>query len=144
MLSLHDAIPHRPPFLLLDTVTSCTQDSITAETTLRPDDPLFSRVYEGHYPGNPITPGVLLCEMIFQAGAVLMSHRLGGAEEGVPVLTRIRDTKFRTIVRPGDTVTVTATFEDQVSNAYSLSGAIHVAGKLAVRTSFVCALVEPS
>lgn len=144
MIPLHDAIPHRPPFLLLDTVTGCTEDTITAETTLQADDPLFARVYEGHYPGNPITPGVLLCEMIFQAGAVLMSRRLGGTGGGVPVLTRIRDTKFRTMVRPGDTVTVTATFEDQVSNAYSLSGAIHVGGKLAVRTSFVCALVEPS
>lgn len=144
MISLHDAIPHRPPFLLLDTVISCTEDAITAETTLRADDPLFAQVYAGHYPGNPITPGVLLCEMIFQAGAVLMSHRLGGAGEGVPVLTRIRDTKFRAMVRPGDTVTVAAAFEDQVSNAYSLSGTIHVKGTLAVRTSFVCALVEPS
>jgi 3-hydroxyacyl-[acyl-carrier-protein] dehydratase len=136
------AIPHRPPFLLLDSILDLTEESVTAVKTLDPADPLFAGVYAGHYPGQPITPGVLLCEMVFQAGAVLMSHRLDSAEGGTPVLTRIRDARFKSMVKPGDVVEISARFEEQISSAYYLQGSVRVDGKLAVRVAFTCALIK--
>ena len=63
-----ERIPHRPPFLWLDRVVAIDEAAIRAEKTL-PED---LDVFRGHYPGYPLLPGVLLCEAVFQAGAVLL------------------------------------------------------------------------
>jgi len=140
-----DLIPHRPPFLLLDEIVSLDETAIRARVRLRPGDGFWSGVYAGHYPGQPITPGVLLCEIIFQAGAALMSRRLGasGATQGTPVVTRIRDAKFRRMVRPDELLEVEAVFDEQVSTAFYLHGSIRVGEETAVRVEFSCALVAP-
>ena len=88
-------IPHRDPFLLVDAIESReltgqgpqTRGSLTVSWHL--DESLD--FYRGHYPSQPVTPGVMLCEHSFQAGAILVSLALQGfaAEDGVPVLTRI-------------------------------------------------------
>ena len=142
MVDIEQAIPHRPPFLLLDRIVSMDDDRIVAEASPRSDDELFSRVYAGHYPGNPITPGVLLCEMVFQAAAVLLSQRIGGDAEGVPVITRIRDARFKQMVKPDDQLEIEATIDEQVSNAFYMKGAIRCGGRAAVRVEFTCALVQ--
>ena len=58
-----DLIPHRPPFLFLDEIVIQTPDGLVARRTWRAEEDF----YRGHYPGAPITPGVLLCEAVFQA-----------------------------------------------------------------------------
>ena len=142
MVDIERAIPHRPPFLLLDKIVSIDDTRIVAESVARSDDELFSRVFAGHYPGNPITPGVLLCEMVFQAAAVLLSNRLGDTSGGVPVLVRIRDARFKHMVQPDQKLGIEASLEDQVSNAFYMKGSVKCEGKLAVRVDFSCALVE--
>ncbi len=136
-----DFIPHRAPFLLLKEIVSIDDESIVASACPDPNDELYARVYAGHYPGNPITPGVLLCEMVFQAGAALLSHRLGPeAQQGTPVLVRIRDARFKHPVQPGDELEIMACMEDQVSNAFYLKGTVMCGGKLIARVAFTCAL----
>jgi len=142
---LFHLIPHRPPFLLIDEIIEIDNERLCARATLRPQDELWSRVYAGHYPDNHITPGVLLCEIIFQAGAALMAHRLGASsrdKKGTPVVVRIRDARFKRMVRPGDTLEVEVRFEEQMANAYLLNGSIKVAGEVAARAAFTCALVS--
>ena len=134
-------IPHRPPFLLIDKIISLDATMIAAESRARADSEIFSRVFAGHYPGNPIAPGVLLCEMVFQAGAVLLSHRIGGKPKGAPVLVRIRDARFKRAVRPDEPLVVHASFVEQVSNAFYMKGSVICNGKTAVRVEFTCALM---
>ena len=141
MIDIEQAIPHRPPFLLLDRILSMDETRIVAESAPRADDELFSRVFAGHYPGNPITPGVLLCEMVFQAGAVLLSQRLTDPTDGVPVIVRVRDARFKQMVRPGDPLEIEASFVEQISNAFYMKGSVKHNGKVAVRVEFTCALV---
>ncbi len=136
------AIPHRAPFLLIDRVEEVTEDSLRAVTTLRPDDALWSRVYAGHYPGNPITPGVLLCEMLFQAAACLVGE-IGKTESlpaGVPVVTRIQNVKFKHIVPPGSELDIRVTLRERMANAFFLKGGVRAAGKLAVQGEFAVAM----
>lgn len=143
MSDIENAIPHRPPFLLVDRILETTEESIRCETDLNPEHELWRSVYAGHYPGQPITPGVLLCEMVFQAAAVLMSQKLADDGEGkMPVLTRISSAKFREMVLPGDTVEVSASLTEQVANACYMSGTVKKNGKLAVRVEFAVALVN--
>ena len=136
-------IPHREPFLLLDEIIECAENGLSARFTIKPESPLFAAIYPGHYPSNPVTPGVILCEIVFQAGAVFMARRLADAATvGVPVITRIRDARFKNVVRPGAELEITVEFEDQVSNAYYLKGGISCGGKPVLKVAFTCALAQ--
>jgi len=134
-----DRIPHRPPFLWIDRVCELTDTSIQAEKTIASDLDIF----QGHYPDYPLMPGVLLCEAIFQAGALLIGELVGKEGEtlaGVPVLTRIQGAKFKREVRPGETISIEAQLKEKVGPAWFLKGTVRVQGKVAVQVSFSCAL----
>lgn len=131
-----DAIPHRPPFLFIDRIIEMDETKILAEKRLPPDLDFF----EGHYPDFPVMPGVLTLESIFQAGAVLLSQHIDGRESGVPVLTRIKDAKFRKMVRPGDTLTLEARIEESIKTVFYMKGSARVDDALAASVSFTCAL----
>jgi len=139
-----DRIPHRPPFLWLDRVLEISGEKITAEKKIPEDMELF----QGHYPDYPLMPGVLLCEAVFQAGALLIGevHKkeqdspAGTLQKGMPVLTRILGARFKREVRPGDTVTVNVTLQEKVGPAWFMKGSVRVLGKVAVQVEFACAL----
>ena len=134
-------LPHRPPFLWVDRILDCADDWIITEKDISPDLDLFC----GHYPGNPIMPGVLLCEAIFQSGALLMAKRKPGrSEQGfdIPVLTRIGTAKFKRSVYPGDSVQIKVTLSEILANACFFQGVLRVQGKLAVSVDFACAMVS--
>jgi len=133
------AIPHRPPFLFVDKVVSREENKLVAQKYLAEDLDFF----KGHYPHFPIMPGVLTLESIFQAGAILLSIQMGeGAADGVPALTRIRDAKFKLMVRPGDTLVMEVEIEERVGPAYYMKGKATVNGRMAVAVQFTCALVK--
>ena len=134
-----ETIPHRPPFLQVDEVVELTGDAIKTTKRFDPSEAYFA----GHYPDFPIVPGVIICEAIYQAGAILLSKRAGDKiKDGlIPVLTRSSDGRFKTMVRPGDTIEVEATLVEEVATAFQLKGKAKVNGKLAVSVSFTCALV---
>ena len=135
--AIMDRIPHRPPFLWLDRVVEFTGDSIRAEKFVAPE----LDVFQGHYPDYPLMPGVLLCEAVFQAGALLIGEMIqDGDMSGVPVLTRILGAKFKREVRPGDTMEIRAVFKERLGPAWFLKGSVRVNGKVAVQVEFACAL----
>ena len=131
-------IPHRPPFLWLDRVLELDDESIRAQKTIPADLDIF----KGHYPDYPLMPGVLLCEAVFQAGALLIGELLKDDLEisGVPVLTRINGAKFKREVLPGDTIEIRAALKEQLGSAWFLKGSVRVGGKVAVLVEFACAL----
>ena len=135
-----DAIPHRPPFRFIDEIVEVNDQCIVTSSFIDPNADFF----RGHYPGEPIMPGVLVCECCFQAGALLVAHLTGGSEawSGVPVVTRIKDARFKRMVRPGDTLRCEVTLDEVLDNCYFLTGRASVNGKLATRVVFACMLAE--
>ncbi|MEM7455953.1 MAG: 3-hydroxyacyl-ACP dehydratase FabZ [Planctomycetota bacterium] len=135
---IHAAIPHRGPMLLVDEIVSREDDAIVCRKTFREDEFFF----QGHYPENPLVPGVILCECAAQTGAILLSSKVD-ASEGVPVLTRMNDVKFKKMVHPGDTIEIHAKLDDVVSSAWYLTAQVKVGGKLSARLSLTCTLAPP-
>lgn len=136
MKEIERRIPHRSPMLLVDTITSLGENEISCTKTFSPDEPFV----QGHFPDFPLVPGVILCECCLQAGALLLSEIASLDGEMVPIATRMDGVKFKKMVRPGDTVEIHAKLNEQISNAFYMTGKMTLNGKLAVRLDFACSV----
>ena len=135
---IEEMIPHRAPMRLVDEIVSMDETTIVCRKTFQGDEFFV----QGHFPGFPIVPGVIQCECCLQAGAILLSQRAPNDDNFVPVATRMDGVKFKTMVRPGDTVDIHATLKEVLSNAYFLSAKLMVGGKLATRLEFACTVAN--
>jgi len=135
-------IPHREPFLFIDSVVSLDEKQIVARRTVRGDEPQF----QGHYPGNPIMPGVLLCEATFQTAAVYLAKMQSvpatELESYTPILARIQEARFKQMVKPGDVLEITVDFKETVGQFFFLKGVIRKEGKVASSVEFALAMVK--
>lgn len=130
------AIPHRPPMLLVDEVVEQSKERIVTRKAFREDEFFV----QGHYPDHPIVPGVILCEVCMQSGAILLAQFAG---EGIPVATRMNDVRFRQMVAPGDTVEVQVELVEQLANAFFMKAKMTREGKQVMRLEFACAAASP-
>jgi 3-hydroxyacyl-[acyl-carrier-protein] dehydratase len=131
---IKSAIPHREPFLLLDEIVEQTDDRIVCRKRFTGDE----FWYAGHYPDFPLTPGVLLLESAMQAGAVLLAKVVADNPDTVPVVTRINNVKFKSMVRPGDMIVLDITLKDSLSGANYMDAMVKVDDKTAVTFDFTC------
>jgi len=131
-------IPHRPPFLFGDQIVEMTEKRIKAVRKMDPEEAFF----KGHYPGYPVMPGVLVCEAIFQTGAILLSRIMTGAGEGIPVLGRINNARFEHMVKPGDTLELEAELVEVMATAYFMKGRASVGGKTAATVEYAVTLAK--
>ena len=126
-------LPHREDMLLLDDAV-CTDGEAVGHYTVRGDE-FFLR---GHFPGNPIVPGVILCEILAQSACVLMEEAL--AEGKLPVYTGLNNVKFRSPVRPGDTVETRCHIKRAKHPFYFAEGTVMVGEQLCVSAEFSFAI----
>lgn len=129
-----ELIPQRPPFLFVDKIIERSENKITTTLKLTGNEDFF----KGHFPGNPIMPGVLLQEALFQSGAALMAGRAGG---GLGVVTRVQNAKFKNMVRPGDELVMNVELTESISNAHYMKGTTKVDGKTVLVIEFAVASV---
>jgi 3-hydroxyacyl-[acyl-carrier-protein] dehydratase len=139
MQPIHDLLPHRPPFLFLDEIVELGPTKLVARRTIRADEPHF----QGHYPGRPIMPGVLICEAALQAGCYLMASQGAPDPTKVPVVTRMNDVKFKRMVKPGDTIEIDVELERSVMSVHYMRATVRSSGKTAASLTFAVMLASP-
>ncbi|WP_244552346.1 3-hydroxyacyl-ACP dehydratase FabZ [Allosphingosinicella indica] len=135
------ALPHRYPMLLVDRVESLIVDqSIAAIKAVTMNEEFF----QGHFPGRPIMPGVLIVEALAQAAGVLAVESLGLAGSGKLVyFMAIDEAKFRTPVEPGCLLRLEVAFVQKRATVCKFAGKAFVDGKLAAQANFTAMIADP-
>ena len=139
--ALEGLLPHRYPFLLVDRVLEMDGKTIKALKNVTINEPFF----QGHFPGLPVMPGVLVIEALAQAGGVLtqLSHRIdsdGASVAGrVFYLVKVDNAKFSRMVVPGDQLELEVTLKRTIRNMAQFAGVARVAGQQVACAEILCA-----
>ena len=135
-----ERIPHRYPFLLIDRAQDYrANESIVGIKNVTFNEPYFA----GHFPGNPVMPGVLIVEAMGQTGAVLMSKSLDVDPAGKTIFfMSIDNCRFRHPVRPGDVLRMEVNVVFHRRGIFKFHGKASVGDNLAAEADFAAALVE--
>ena len=131
---LKNYLPHREPMLLVDEAYLNEDGSATGFYTVRGDEYFL----QGHFPGDPVVPGVILCEILAQCSSVLMIEGVKGKRT---LYMGMDNVKFRSVVRPGDRLEVHTEIVKTRPPLYRISGSISVDGKTCMQGEFTFALI---
>ena len=126
-------LPHREPMLLLDDVEEQDGESV-GHYAVRGDEFFL----KGHFPGNPIVPGVILCEILAQSVCILLADRMEPGK--TPMYTGMNNVKFRSPVRPGDRFETRCRITRAKPPFYFAEGTGYVGDRLCVKAEFSFAI----
>jgi len=134
-----EMIPHRYPFLLIDKVKDIQSgESAIGIKNVTVDEPYF----EGHFPGHPIMPGVLIIEAMAQTSAVLVVEVMGKRENRLVYFMTVDQARFRKPVLPGDRLELTVRKERSRGNVWKFKGEAHVDGNLKAEAVFSAMIID--
>jgi 3-hydroxyacyl-[acyl-carrier-protein] dehydratase len=132
-------LPHRYPFLLIDRIVEFeSRKRLVAIKNVSINEPFF----QGHFPGYPIMPGVLVVEAMAQAGGIIMMAEMASRHEMLVVFTGIEKAKFRRPVTPGDQLRIEIDVLAFRSRAGRIQGRAFVDGRLACEATLTCQVVK--
>ena len=137
---ISELLPHGYPFLLIDRVFDIMPgESLSALKNVTINEPFF----QGHFPGNPIMPGVLIIEAMAQAGALLLHASLPDlSEKAVVYFMGMDKVKFRKPILPGDQLLIKCRFLKQRANVAKMAGIAYVDETLAVEAELMAGYGE--
>ncbi len=130
---IKNLIPHREPMLLIDEAVVDENGCAKGKYTVKGDEFFL----KGHFPGNPVVPGVILCEMMAQTCCILLCDN----QNKTPYFTGLNKVKFREVVKPNDTIEFICQITSSKHHFHFASGKGYVNGKLSVEGEFSFALI---
>ncbi|MBG9376517.1 bifunctional UDP-3-O-[3-hydroxymyristoyl] N-acetylglucosamine deacetylase/3-hydroxyacyl-ACP dehydratase [Panacibacter sp. DH6] len=135
---IEKTLPHRYPFLLIDKIIELTDTKIVGVKNVTFNEPFF----QGHFPGNPVMPGVLQIEALAQTGGILAINSMGGGKYDTYFL-KIDNCKFKQKVVPGDTMLLKMELASPIRRGIcEMKGTVYVAGKVATEADLVAQIVK--
>ena len=137
--AIQQLLPHRYPFLLVDRIIELVpRERIVGIKQVTVGEPFF----QGHFPGAPVMPGVLIIEAMAQVGALLVMRELEGHDQKLPFFSGIKEGRFRHPVVPGDTLILEVTALRVGSRVQRMRGEAKVNGQLVAEAEITCVMVE--
>jgi UDP-3-O-[3-hydroxymyristoyl] N-acetylglucosamine deacetylase / 3-hydroxyacyl-[acyl-carrier-protein] dehydratase len=132
-------LPHRYPFLLVDKIIHLEMDKkVIGVKTVTINEPYF----QGHFPGHPLMPGVLIIESMAQTGGILLLNSFPNPEEKLVLFMQINNAKFRKTVVPGDELYLEVELTNKKSKVVVMSGKAFVNNNLVAEADFMAAIVD--
>jgi UDP-3-O-[3-hydroxymyristoyl] N-acetylglucosamine deacetylase/3-hydroxyacyl-[acyl-carrier-protein] dehydratase len=132
-------LPHRSPFLLIDKVLDVGEKNIVALKNVTLDEPFF----QGHFPDEPIMPGVLQVEAMAQAGGIFVLHNVPDPETYSTYFLKINNVRFRSKVVPGDTIVFSIELTAPIKRGIStLKGKAYVGNKVVMEGELTAQVVK--
>ena len=116
---IKDLIPHRDPFLFVDTCEIISPGEHGKSQKFFSKDEFF---FSGHFPNNPIVPGVIIVEAMAQTAGIVVSYKLRDYKEKSVLFMSVNKAKFRKPILPNDTVTFEVKFLNSVRDVYKFEG----------------------
>lgn len=149
--SVEKYLHHRPPYLLVERIVAIEDQEIRTEKTISGDEFFLP----GHFPGAPIFPGAMMQELTTQSAGVLIAARYNPMAEydtsdpffnewALGVLVRVKQARYKSFARPGDTLAVRVVLNEQLSGVFDFSATISVDGKTVMRNQFQLTNVKSS
>ncbi len=132
-----ERLPHRFPFLLVDRVL----DVVPGKSILAVKNVSMNEAYfQGHFPGHPVLPGVVIVEALAQAGG-LLAYETATADDGISILylVGIEESRFRQIVRPGDQLMLRVELVNHRRNLWRFAAVAEVDGKAVAEAQILMA-----
>jgi 3-hydroxyacyl-[acyl-carrier-protein] dehydratase len=137
--AIQELLPHRYPFLLVDRIVELVpKERIVGLKQVTINEPFF----QGHFPGAPVMPGVLVVEALAQVGAILALREIADREQKLVLFTGIESARFRQPVVPGDTLMLEVTALRIGSRIQRMRGEAKVAGKLVAEAVIMSAVAD--
>ncbi|MBN2543039.1 bifunctional UDP-3-O-[3-hydroxymyristoyl] N-acetylglucosamine deacetylase/3-hydroxyacyl-ACP dehydratase [bacterium] len=137
--AIEKILPHRYPFLLVDKIIDIEPlKKVIGVKNVTRNEPFF----DGHFPGHPIMPGVLILESLAQTGGFLLLHTLKNPEEKLVYFLGLNDVKFRRPVVPGDQLTLVIDVEHRRGQTFRFLGRAFVGSELACEARLLASVVD--
>jgi beta-hydroxyacyl-ACP dehydratase FabZ len=133
-------LPHRYPMLMVDRIVDMTDDSVVGLKNVSVNEPHFN----GHFPGLPIMPGVLIIEAMAQVGGLLVGKMAPHTRGKVMFLASIEEAKFRKPVVPGDQLRIEMKMLRLKHTVAKMQGTATVDGQVVAEATLMCKLVDKS
>ena len=148
---IEDYLHHRPPYLMVDHIISIDSNQIVTGKTITGDEFFLP----GHFPGAPIFPGAMMQEVTTQSAGVLIAARYNPMREfntadpffneyALGVLVRVRQARYRSFARPGDTLRAVVTLNHHLSGMFDFDSRLLLDDKVVMRNSFQLTNIKSS
>ncbi|MFT5820860.1 MAG: UDP-3-O-[3-hydroxymyristoyl] N-acetylglucosamine deacetylase [Crocinitomix sp.] len=139
IVAIEKMLPHRYPFLLVDKIMEITDDGIVGVKNVTMNEPQFT----GHFPGNPIFPGVLQIEAMAQVGGIFALDKVDDPHLYSTYFMKIDKVKFKSMVRPGDTIIFDLKLLSPIRRGLvNMGGSAYVNGKIVMEAEMLASVVK--